>query len=243
LLNVESGLNDGLALPIVLAMIARVGHEGLHVSRLAGELALGVALGVVVPWVACHTERSRFFAAAHKYEPIFAFSIGLLVLSLGLLTHGNLYLTAFAAGITITTMRPDLRDEFQAFGEILAELLKLSALFVFGALISPPVLAAVPLAGYLSAALALLAVRPIAIIIAMFRSGLEWRETITAGWFGPKGFASVIYGLLIRQAVVPGAEHLFHFVAVVVAGSMIAHSSTDVLFERWFRRNGSDGPA
>ncbi len=79
-------------------------------------------------------------------------------------------------------------------------------------------------------------------IIATFRSGLEWRETITAGWFGPKGFASVIYGLLIRQAAVPGAEHLFHFVAVVVAGSTIAHFSTDVLFARWFRRNESAGP-
>ena len=63
-------------------------------------------------------------------------------------------------------MRPDLRDEFQAFGEILGELLKLSALFIFGVLISPTVLAAVPFPGYLFAALALLAVRPIAIVIA-----------------------------------------------------------------------------
>jgi len=46
----------------------------------------------------------------------------------------------------------------------------------------------------------------------------------------------VIYGLLIVHAAVPGADRMFHLVAIVVTGSMIAHSSTDVLFARWFRR-------
>ncbi len=239
LLNVESGLNDGLTLPIVLALVAAVSSEALQASHLAGELALGVVLGVLVAWVGCRIEKSRFFAVAHGYHPIFAFAIGLLVLSLGQLTSANIYLAAFAAGITIATMRTDLRDEYQQFGEILAELLKLSALLVFGALISPAVLRMVPLSGYLFAVLALLAVRPVAIFIAMFGSGLGWRETITAGWFGPKGFASVIFGLLIIQGGVPGADHLFHLIAVVVAGSMIAHSSTDVLFARWFADRGA----
>ena len=236
LLNVESGLNDGLALPIVLALMALVGHEALHVGGLAGELALGVALGVAVPWVGCRIERSRFFSVRKSYEPIFAFSLGLLVLSLGLLTHANLYLAAFAAGITIATVRPDLRKEFHQFGEIVAELLKLAALLVFGVLMSPRFFSEVPVSGYVFAGLALFAVRPIAIAIALIRSGLDWREQITAGWFGPKGFASVIYGLLIVHAAVPGADRMFHLVAIVVTGSMIAHSSTDVLFARWFRR-------
>jgi NhaP-type Na+/H+ or K+/H+ antiporter len=51
---------------------------------------------------------------------------------------------------------------------------------------------------------------------------------ITAGWFGPKGFASVLYGLLLVQAATPGADRLFHLVAIVVVGSMVAHFSTDV---------------
>ncbi len=236
LLNVESGLNDGLALPIVLALMALVGHETLHIGGLAGELALGVALGVAVPWAGCRIERFRFFAVQKSYEPIFAFSLGLLVLSIGFITHANLYLAAFSAGITIATVRPDLRKEFHKFGEIVAELLKLAALLVFGVLLSPKFFSEVPLSGYVFAALALLAIRPIAIAISLLGSGLDWREQITAGWFGPKGFASVIYGLLIVQAAVPGADHMFHLVAVVVTASMIAHSSTDVLFARWFRR-------
>lgn len=240
LLNVESGLNDGLALPIVLALMALVAGATLEIGGLASELALGVALGVAVPWAGCKIEQSRFFAVRASFEPIFAFSLGLLVLSLGYLTHANLYLAAFAGGITIVTVRSDLRDEFHQFGEIIAELLKLAALLVFGVLMSPQFFAEVPPAGYVFAALALFAVRPVAIALAMLRSGLGWREQITAGWFGPKGFASVIYGLLIVQAGVPGADRMFHLVAIVVVASMIAHSSTDVIFARWFTRKVGD---
>lgn len=237
LLNVESGLNDGLALPLVLVMLALLDRQTVPGVQLAGELVLGVALGVVVPWLACHLERGRAFAVARKYEPFYAFAIGTLVFALALAAHANLYLAAFAAGITIASTRPALRDEFRQFGEILAELLKLAALLAFGALISPAVLAMLPPAGYLFAGLVLLAVRPLAILIAMWGSPLSWRETLTAGWFGPKGFASVIFALLVVQRPVPGAAPLFHLIAVVVATSMVANSSTDVLFARWWRDN------
>ena len=80
----------------------------------------------------------------------------------------------------------------------------------------------------------LIVVRPLALLLSLHGSELDFREKITAGWFGPKGFASVIYGLLLYQAATPGADRLFHLVAIVVVGSMVAHSSTDVLFARWF---------
>lgn len=65
---------------------------------------------------------------------------------------------------------------------------------------------------------------------------LPWLEQATAAWFGPRGFASVIYGLMLLRARVPGAEHLFHVVALVIFGSILVHSSTDVLIARSFRR-------
>jgi len=238
MLNVESGLNDGLALPLVLVFLSLVSHSSPDFAALGSELALGVVVGISLPWAACKIERSRLFGISKPYEPLFAVAIGLLVLSVAMMTHANLYLAAFSAGVTTATIRPDLRNEFHSFGELVTELLKLAALLVFGAVISYEFLRGIPAVDYLAAVAILLAVRPLAIEVALFKSGLGWRERITAGWFGPKGFASAIYGLLVFQYEIANAEAIFHAVAVVVVFSIIAHSSTDVPLARWFREDG-----
>lgn len=221
---------------VILVMLAVVNAQAVEVSTMLGELALGVVLGVVVPWVAIRLERSRFFAATSIYEPLNAFAIGLLVLALASLTHANQFLAAFSAGVIVATLSLEVRDAFHEFGEILTELLKLAALLVFGVLISPNFLAEIPPSGYAFALLALLVVRPIALGVALLGSGLDWREQVAAAWFGPKGFASVVYGMLILKAGIARGDELFHLLAIVIAGSIIAHSSTDVIVAHWFQR-------
>ena len=235
LLNVESGLNDGLALPIVVVLLAAAGGGEIDGAELAGELALGVGIGIVVPWAAIALERTSVFAAAGTYQPLGVFAIGLLVLGLSLLTHANLFLAAFAAGITVATIAPEMRDAFRGFGELVTELLKLAALLVFGALISPAFLAETPASGYVFAVLAIVAVRPLSIVLALAGGRLGWRELGAAAWFGPKGFASVVYGLLVLGSGIARADELFHLIAIVIALSILAHSSTDVLVARLFR--------
>lgn len=234
LLNVESGVNDGLALPFVLICLSVIGHYEAGYAGLALELLEGIAIGVVVPWVACWLRTSRFFGVAKPFEPLFAVAIGLLVLATASLTHANIFLAAFAAGVTVASTRPALREEFHRFGELITELLKLATLLVFGALMSPHLFGQLRTADYLFAVLALLLARSAAMLLALWRSELDWRERLTAGWFGPKGFASVVYGLLLFQRDVPNADRLFRLIALVIAGSIIAHSSTDVLLARWF---------
>ena len=228
-------MNDGLALPLVLVLIATITGGAVELPRMAGELAAGVVLGVALPWLASKIERSRFFSVAKSHEPLFAVAVGLLIFAIASLTHANLYLAAFSAGITLASLRSDLRDEFHRFGELVTELLKLAALLVFGALISPRFLAEVHWSGYVAAAVILLLVRPAAIEISLIGSGMTWQERITAGWFGPKGFASAIYGLLLFSFQLPNAQNLFHIIAIVIVASILAHSSTDVLVARWFR--------
>ncbi len=234
LLNVESGLNDGLALPIVVVLLAVVGPESVHAVSLAGEVLAGIGIGIGIPFLAIRLERSRFFHATTTYEPLNAFAIGLLVLALSSLTHANAFLAAFSAGITVATMSPAIRDAFHEFGELVAELLKLAALLVFGALISPRFLGEISFTGYLFAVLALFVARPASLAVALIGSTLRARERIAAAWFGPKGFASVVYGLLILRSGVAQRSELFHLVALVVIASIIAHSSTDVVVARWF---------
>jgi NhaP-type Na+/H+ or K+/H+ antiporter len=229
LLNVESGVNDGIALPLVLIFLAIAGKESISPLLLAAEVALGVALGIVVPWAVLRLEKTRFFSVAKRYEALDAFAIGLLLLSLASLTHANEYLAAFVGGVTIASTFPEIRDQFHQFGDRLTELLKLAALLVFGALISPAFLAEISWHGYVFALLALLVVRPFALSLALAGTRLDRREWLTAAWFGPRGFASVVFALIILDSGIAGADRIFHIVAIVVIASILAHSSTDVL--------------
>jgi NhaP-type Na+/H+ or K+/H+ antiporter len=236
LLNVESGLNDGLALPVVIVILSVLSREDVSYTGLATELVLGIALGFVVPALAVLLMRSRFTSATPLYASLGGLSIGLMVLGLASLTHANLFLAAFTAGITIASLARDVEESFAEFGELVTELLKLAAILVFGALISPAFLGEIPLSGYLFAAMALLLARPVAIGLSLLGSGLPRPERAAAAWFGPKGFASVVYGLLILDAGVSGADEMFHLVALVIVASILAHSSTDVPIAHAFAR-------
>ncbi|MBX6311932.1 MAG: cation:proton antiporter, partial [Isosphaeraceae bacterium] len=241
LLNIESGLNDGLALPIVIALLARVGApQEFHLEAMLSELTLGIGIGVVVPWVAIVMERSPFFKAHRIYEPLHAFAMGLLILSLSWMLRGNEFLAAFSGGVAVATLGPSVRDSFHPFGERLTELLKLAALLVFGSLISPGMLEVIPPRGYLFTLLALVVARPVALALALLGSGLARREWVAAAWFGPKGFASVFFGLLILQSGAPRAEELFRLIALVITASILAHSSTDVPIAHWLQKEEPD---
>jgi NhaP-type Na+/H+ or K+/H+ antiporter len=241
LLNVESGVNDGLALPFVVVFLAvAAGSDDLHLGELGSELAIGVVIGVAVPWLALRLEKLPLFSASTRYEPLNAVAIGLLVLALGTVTHGNLFLAAFAAGVTVATAGPRQREAFEQFGELVTELFKLAALLVFGALISVPFLGEVSWAGWVFAVAALLVARPVALGVAFLGSHLSRREQFAAMWFGPKGFASVVYGLLVLESGIPAADEVFHLVALTVVLSILAHSSTDVLIARRF--DPDEGP-
>ena len=235
LLNVESGVNDGLALPIVIVLLALVqGGGDLHLLTLAEEIGLGIAIGVVVPYVALRLERSRFFSASMLYQPLNAVAIGLVVLALAQATHANLFLAAFTAGVTVATCGDRQRESFEEFGELIAELLKLAALLVFGAQIAPALFADVGWGGWVFAVLALVLARPLALLVAFWGFDLDLREQAAAMWFGPKGFASVVYGLLVLDADVPAADKVFSLVALTIVLSILAHSSTDVVVARLF---------
>jgi NhaP-type Na+/H+ or K+/H+ antiporter len=236
LLNVESGLNDGLALPFVVVFLALASSGEVEFPVLVLELISGIVLGVAVPWIAIRLERSRYFDAVHVYEPLNGVAIGLLVFAIASVTHANLYLAAFAAGITIATMGPKQKESFEPIGELVSELLKLAALLVFGALISPQFLSEIPFSGWIFVVAAVLVARPIAIAISLWRSGLTRREQAAAAWFGPKGFASVVYGLLVLEAGIGSSDVIFHLVAATIALSIVLHSSTDVLVANGFAK-------
>lgn len=234
LLNVESGVNDGLALPFVIILLTTAENQHAQVSEVALEIILGIAIGIIIPIFALRLEKTKLLEASHIYEPLTGFAIGIIVLALGKATHGNLFLASFTAGITVASYGPAQRKSFEQFGELLAELLKLAALLVFGALITSSILRDIGWIGTLFAFLAIFLPRPLALAASFIRSGLSAREQIAAAWFGPKGFASVVYALLVLSSAMPGKQIVFDIIAATVVLSIFLHSSTDVVIAKWF---------
>lgn len=235
-LNIESGLNDGLALPAVLILLNSVSTHSSSLLSVMWEMVLGVAIGIGIPWIGIKLEASRIFGAAGLFERLNAFALGLLVLAVAEVLGANLFLAAFASGITLVSVSPAATDAFRDFGETVTELLKLAALLIFGARIAPILFSLLPWTDYLFAFLALFLVRPFAVQASMARTGIPQRETLTIGWFGPKGFSSVVYTLMILHASSTGTAHAARVCGLVIAISIVIYSSTDILVGRWYQK-------
>jgi sodium/hydrogen antiporter len=237
LLNAESGLNDGLALPIVIGMLAVQGGGAEEVWRSAGDSLLGAALGVAIAWLAVTAvRRVSIFEVSDEYAPLGALAIALMTFAASSILHANEFLAAFAAGVALSRRAPRAMEAFHPVGQPISEMLKLAALLLFGALLTPTLFTALTVRDYIFAVLTLALARPIAIVLAMARAHLNREKKLIAGWFGPKGFASVFFGFLILHAGAGNAAGVFSRLALVVAMSIVAHSSTDVLVARRFQQ-------
>jgi NhaP-type Na+/H+ or K+/H+ antiporter len=228
LLNVESGLNDGLALPFVLIFLSMAKHENSHISTVLVELVLGLVIGIGVAALVALAWRAKILTAEPRLQPLGPVAIAVVVYAICHLTHANPYLAAFAAGSALATLDHVAAESFEPFGDLLSELTKFAALLVFGTLITPDRLSHLGWQGWLLAVVAIVLVRPASMLLSLLRTPMPRSERLTAAWFGPKGFASVVYGLLVLQAGLPNGELLFDLIAVTIAMSIILHSSTDV---------------
>lgn len=228
LLNVESGLNDGLALPFVLIFLATAANRDTDFGGIAIELVAGLALGVAIPAAIALAWRLKILSAEPRLQALGPLAVAVILYATCHLTHANPYLAAFAAGVTLATMDRVSAEHFEHFGDLLSETTKFAALLVFGALITPDRLSHLSFGDWAVAVIAIVLIRPAAMMFSLIRTSLPARERSAAAWFGPKGFASVVYGLLALQAGIPAGEHVFDLVAITIALSIVLHSSTDV---------------
>ncbi|MFF9408181.1 cation:proton antiporter [Streptomyces anandii] len=212
LLNVESGVNDGPALPVALMSTAACGPAPgtVHAApgTIAVELLLGLVVGIDLPLTVNGLAPFRLPGAEPKLQPLLPPATGTILYAACHLTHANPYLAAFSAGAVFAHVSPEATASFEPLGEALAE---------FAAVLAPIVL-----------------VRPASLLLSLLGTRISRREKLVAAWFGPKGFASVVYGLLVLQSEIPQAREAFTLVAVCIAFSIIAHGSTDVPIARAF---------
>ncbi|WP_435741684.1 cation:proton antiporter [Nocardioides sp. SYSU DS0663] len=239
LLNIESGLNDGLALLAVLVLVGVAGGdpEGWSTDPwiLLLELGVGIVLGVVLPLLVDLVLRLPGVESIPSLRPLGVIAVAVLLYGVCELVHANQFLAAFVAGATIATLRPRVSESFRETGELVSELAKGGALIAFAGLLEPELFLD---AGWTALVVALLVVaisRPLPILAVLPGSGLDRRARIAVAWFGPKGFASVAYGVIVASSGIPDADEVLAIVTVTVLVSVLAHSTTDVVVANWLR--------
>jgi NhaP-type Na+/H+ or K+/H+ antiporter len=241
-LNLESGLNDGLALPAVLAFSAalRVGGDDFVWWRFVlQDVTLGFAFGLVLGYLASRAlprgPRPEHQTALYALGTAFA-TYGVTV---GLPPAGNGLIAVFVCAIVLGIRRPDLRATFEDRAEEIVEIVKLGVFVVFGSLLTLDGLFGDGWAAVAVVAVTLLLARPAAIWIALVGSGVPPAWTAFMAWFGPKGVATMTFSLLVLADAIPGNERIFNLAALCVFTSVLAHGLTDTPGTEWIARRAA----
>ena len=228
-LNVESGLNDGIVTPFVKFFIvaAVIGtsleteSEGGALAELAIGVAGGAAIGVLGGWLMSRARAAGIGAKSYRKVGVTA----LAILSYAALVEigGNGFVAAFVAGLAYGAVTTDERDESLEFTHQSAELMSMIVWFFFGA-VMVPTLQDASWQEVLFAVGALTVVRMVPVAVALLGTGFDAATVGVLGWFGPRGLASVVFALLALEGLEPAdAQRAVTIITATVLMSVVAH--------------------
>jgi NhaP-type Na+/H+ or K+/H+ antiporter len=240
-LNLESGLNDGLALPPVLALTAALSADGDFVwwKFVLQDVTLGVGYGLVVGYVASRLlPRGGAHEASTPAHQRALFALGVAFVTYGLTTlppHGNGVIAVFVCAIVLGIRRPDTRHYLSRSDDIL-EIVKLGVFVVFGSLLTVDALFGDGWAAVGVVVATLLVARPVAVWIALAGTGVDRAEKGFMAWFGPKGVATMTFALLVLSEGIAHGARIFNLAALAVMCSIILHGVSDTPGAEWLAR-------
>ena len=241
-LNLESGLNDGLALPAVLALLAALSTtSGQFVwwRFVIQDIGLGFAYGLACGWVASLLmPRARSRPLEHSIpshqKSLFALGVAFATYGLAVLSpKGNGFIAVFVAAIVLGIRRPDLRVHFERRADEIVEIVKLGIFLVFGSLLTLHALTREGLPALVFVAVVFLLARPVAVWVALLGTRTDGPTRLFMGWFGPKGVATMTFALLVLDQNIASGERIFDLVALVVFCSIIVHGLSDTPGANW----------
>jgi sodium/hydrogen antiporter len=241
-LNLESGLNDGLALAPVLALAAALSADTDFVwwKFVVQDVTLGVAYGVIVGYLASRVlPRGDDLESSIPPHQRALYALGVAFLTYGLTTlkpHGNGVIAVFVCAIVLGIRRPDIRHYFESRSDDVIEIVKLGVFVVFGSLLTLDGLFGDGWAAVAVAALTLFVARTVAVWIALAGTGVDRGYKAFIAWFGPKGVATMTFSLLVLGQAIPAGERIFNLVALTVVCSIVLHGVTDTPGSEWIAR-------
>ena len=248
-LNLESGLNDGLALAAVLALAAAVDTRSHHFvwwHFALQDIGLGFAYGLLCGLIgSVLMPRGDATRIPGHQKALYGLGLAFATYSATVVSpRGNGLIAVFVAAIVLGVRRPDLRDYFaEGVGEI-AEIVKLGVFTVFGSLLTLRGLTSDGWAALAVVIATLLLARPTAIWIALAGTGLGTAAKAFIAWFGPKGVGTMAYSLLILAPELPAGERIFNIAALAVVMSVVLHGLSETPGIKWIaRRSPAERPS
>lgn len=245
-LNVESGLNDGIAMPfLLLALNLAVAEESLlgqshFLWRAATQIAFGILAGVIVGFLG-----GRFIQWGQKsgwmtksFQKISLLLLALLAYGVAELVGGNGFIAAFVMGMTAanTTRKMDA-ELLHEYAEVEVQgLMMLTFMVVFGAVMLPLALDQFDGRMLLYAVLSLAVLRLLAVGISLINARVKPVTIGFLGWFGPRGIASIIYIFMVLEEDLANEALIYNVVMLTVLISIFAHGVTAAPGANWYAK-------
>jgi NhaP-type Na+/H+ or K+/H+ antiporter len=240
LINVESGLNDGIATPVVLVAIAGAATAEHAASVGPGaavaELALGVLIGAVVGgaggFIVNVARRRGWAEGGFAGSAVLALAVCAYACALAL--HGNGFIAAFVGGLAYRLCGGPRGERLVPYVEETGALVSLLVWLAFGAVAVWPALQDLTWQTVLYAVLSLTLIRMVPVALSLVGANLGHYAVVFVGWFGPRGLASVVFALLALEDLGKPASTAVSVIAFTVLLSVIAHGVTaDPLARRY----------
>ncbi|MCL1593073.1 MAG: cation:proton antiporter [Actinomycetia bacterium] len=232
-LGVESGLNDGIAVPFLAIAVAGAAQEMQTGAEIAvvflEEIGLAVAIGLGVGWLG-----GKIVSLAYEkqwmtrgWRQVSVVLLALLCFALADPIGGSGFIAAFVGGLTFGAQIRRSYPDICNFSESVAHVFTMLAFLVFGAFILTPALGLVNWQIVLYAILSLTVIRMVPVALALIGTGLGLRTQLYIGWFGPRGLASLVFmGTVVVGADAGGAAAIIAVGATTVGLSVLLHGLT-----------------
>ena len=243
LINVESGLNDGIATPFVsvaLAGAATGGQVAGHgPAAAAAELAVGILVGVATGSAGglLMNAARRHGWAAEGFAGSAVLGLAVCAYASAVAVHGNGFIAAFVGGLAFGTTGGKRGEALVPFIEEAGALVSLLVWLAFGAVALAPTMKVLTWQMVLYAILSLTVIRMVPVTVALVGARLGRPTVALVAWFGPRGLASVVFALLaLEELGSPAADRAVAVITITVMLSVVAHGATaDPLGTRYAR--------
>jgi NhaP-type Na+/H+ or K+/H+ antiporter len=234
-LNVESGLNDGLCVPVLFVFIALAEASGveadstmLALELVAREIGIGLAVGLgittIAVWLTRMCTRRGWISEIWVQIPVIMLAITCFTTAQSL--HGSGYIAAFVGGILFGLLAKESTHKLVLAAEGMGEMLAMLTWIVFGSAVIGQSYEYFSWRVVLYALLSLTVIRMLPIFLSLTGSGEKTDSKLFLAWFGPRGLASIVFAIIVLNTNLPGTRLMAMVVVCTVFLSAIAHGLT-----------------